>query len=305
MDTPAQVDETRGWPPFDPSAHPRVDLHSHTTLSDGALTPAQLIDLAAGVGLEVLAVTDHDTTEGLGEALEHGKARGLRIIPGMEVSADLDGRNLHVLAFFPARSLPSLAGWQRERRALRQERLVRMVEKLAELGAPVSLEAITQGADPRRSPGRLHVARALVQAGHVADVRAAFDVWLGAGKPAYVHDQVPSAPEAIALIKDLGGLSVAAHPSLDLLDPDLPGLARAGLDGVEAFHWSHTPEVAAHFQARADELGLLVTGGSDYHGDPPGPDGPPRPDAEKRLGHVPLPQAAWDRFAEALEARGA
>lgn len=335
------------WPPFDRAAHPRVDLHSHTTLSDGSLTPRELVRLAAGVGLEVLAVTDHDTTEALAEALDEGERVGLRVLPGMEVSAllppapaagDADGRgaprgpaassplsadaggagarsgapaggesagrNVHILAYFPARSMPLVAAWQAERRELRRARLLRMVERLAELGAPIELEAITRGADPRRSPGRLHVARALVAAGHVKDVREAFDRFLAAGQPGYIQDQVPAATEALAMIRGLGGLSVVAHPALDLQDHDLGELAAQGLDGVEAFHHCHGPDQAAVWAARAVALGLVVTGGSDYHGDPRAEGAPaPRADVEERLGRVQLPQAAWEAFEAALAAR--
>lgn len=334
------------WPPFDRAAHPRVDLHSHTTLSDGSLTPRELVRLAAGVGLEVLAVTDHDTTEALAEALDEGQRVGLRIIPGMEVSALLPpapgvdaegrgaprgpagtsplspeaggagarsgaptrgegvGRNVHILAYFPARSMPRVATWQAERRELRRARLLRMVERLAALGAPIELEAITRGADPRRSPGRLHVARALVAAGHVGDVREAFDRFLAAGQPGYVQDQVPAATEALAMIRGLGGLSVVAHPALDLQPGDLADLAARGLDGVEAFHHCHGPDQAAEWAARASALGLVVTGGSDYHGDPRAEGAPPpAAEGEQRLGHVPLPHAAWEAFEAALAAR--
>ncbi len=293
------------WPPFDRAAHPRVDLHSHTTLSDGSLTPRELVRLAAGVGLEVLAVTDHDTTEALAEALDEGQKVGLRILPGMEVSALLPGdRNVHILAYFPARSMPLVAAWQAERRELRRSRLARMVERLAELGAPIELEAITRGADPRRSPGRLHVARALVAAGHVADVREAFDRFLAAGQPGYVQDQVPAAIEALAMIRGLGGLSVVAHPALDLREGDLSDLAAQGLDGVEAFHHCHGPDQAALWAAQAAALGLVVTGGSDYHGDPRAEGAPPpAADVEQRLGHVPLPHPAWEAFEACLAAR--
>jgi predicted metal-dependent phosphoesterase TrpH len=181
-----------------------------------------------------------------------------------------------------------------------------MVERLAELGAPIELEAITRGADPRRSPGRLHVARALVAAGHVQDVREAFDRFLAAGQPGYVQDQVPSARDALAMIRGLGGLSVVAHPALDLAEGDLADLAGQGLDGVEAFHHCHGPDQAAEWAARAAALRLVVTGGSDYHGDPR-QEGAPPPDAaaEQRLGHVPLPRAAWEAFDAALAARAA
>lgn len=283
--------------------NPRVDLHSHTTLSDGSLTPRELVRLASHVGLEVLAVTDHDTTEALVEALDEAARVGLRLIAGMEVSATVEGKNVHVLAFFPGDRLATLAGWQAGRRDARRARMVSMVERLTALGLPLTLEAITRDADPRRSPGRLHVARALVEAGHVPSVREAFDRFLGQDKPAYVQDVVPTSAEAIAMIRDLGGIAVVAHPSVDALDPLLERLADEGLEGIEAYHYSHDAEVAAHFHARARDLGLFVTGGSDYHGDPPRAADQPAP--EQRLGRVSLPRAEWERFDAALRERAA
>lgn len=287
--------------------NPRVDLHSHTTLSDGSLTPRELVRLASQVGLEVLAVTDHDTTEALTEALDEAGQVGLRIIAGMEVSATIDGKNVHVLSFFPGDRLSTLADWQAGRREARRARMVSMVERLTALGFPLTVEAITRDADPRRSPGRLHVARALVEAGHVPSVREAFDRFLGHGKPAYVQDVVPTSAEAIAMIRDLGGIAVVAHPNVDELDPFLGRLKDEGLEGIEAYHYSHEPEVAAHFHARARDLGLFVTGGSDYHGEPPRPpeDPAPAPVPEQRLGRVSLPRDEWERFDAALRDRAA
>lgn len=285
---------------------PRVDLHSHTTLSDGSLPPRELVRLAVDVGVEVLAVTDHDTTEALPEAFDEAARLGLRLIAGMEVSATIDGRNVHVLAFFPGDRLESLTTWQAGRREARHERMRRMLDRLASLGMPVPLDSITRDADPRRSPGRLHVARALVEAGHVPSVREAFDLYLGTDKPAYVHDVVPTSAEAIAMIRGLGGVAVVAHPSIDDLDHDLERLRDEGLEGIEAYHFSHAPEVAAHFHGRARDLGLLVTGGSDYHGEPTRPPGKEEASTEPeppRLGRVALPRAEWERFDAVLRSR--
>jgi predicted metal-dependent phosphoesterase TrpH len=286
--------------------NPRVDLHSHTTLSDGSLTPRELVRAARQAGLDVLAVTDHDTTEALVEALDEASQVGLRLIAGMEVSATIDGKNVHVLAFFPGDRLSTLADWQAGRRESRRARMVSMVERLGALGLTLTLEAITRDADPRRSPGRLHVARALVEAGHVPTVREAFDRYLGHGKPAYVQDVVPTSAEAIAMIRDLGGIAVVAHPAVDELDPFVERLKDEGLEGIEAYHYSHDPEVAAHFHARARDLGLFVTGGSDYHGEPPrAPEQAAAPPPEQRLGRCTLPRAEWERFDAALRERAA
>jgi hypothetical protein len=199
--------------------------------------------------------------------------------------------------------MPLVAAWQAERRELRRSRLLRMVERLAALGAPIELEAITRGADPRRSPGRLHVARALVAAGHVGRPggvrplpgRRAAGLHPGPGPGRHGrpgHDPRPGRPVG------------RRHPALDLREGDLADLAAQGLDGVEAFHHCHGPDQATVWAAQATALGLVVTGGSDYHGDPRAEGAPPpAADLEQRLGHVQLPHAAWEAFEAALAAR--
>lgn len=277
-----------------------IDLHSHTRFSDGTLTPAELVARAAAAGVRVLAVTDHDTLEGLAEA-EAALPPGLQLLPGMEVSARHGAQSVHVLAYFPPGRAPSLPAFQDERRRARRERLVAMVARLAELGLAIDPATVLAAADadPRRTPGRPDLARALVAAGHVASVQEAFDRWLAEGKPAHVADRVPEAGDAIAMIHRLGGLAVVAHPALDQLEPHLGELARLGLDGVEAYHGAHEPAQAEALRARARELSLLCTGGSDFHGDPP-------PGVEGRgLGQVRLPAAEWERFVRALCPGGA
>ncbi len=277
-----------------------MDLHAHTNLSDGVLTPRALVAAAAGAGVDVLAVTDHDTTAGVPEALDAAAEVGLRVIPGMEISAHHGERDLHLLAFFDRSALERLDGWQEARRRSRRARLEEILTRLDALGAPVDREAVFGGLGPRQSAGRPHVARALVAAGHVPDFPAAFDRFLAKGQPAYVADRGPTAAEAIALVHDLGGLAVVAHPRYDDLDAVLEELAALGLDGIEAYHASHEPAEAAHFDRRARGLGLLVTGGSDYHGG--SPDDPTGGAA--RLGDVALPPEDWARFDAALASRG-
>ncbi len=280
-----------------------VDLHSHSNLSDGLLSPTDLVRRAATESVDVLAVTDHDTTEAIPEALEAAAAAGVRLVCGMEVSAHLEGQRVHILAYFRRESLSRLETFQIARRESRRARLTAMLDRLSALGLEVDREAIDAGADPRRSPGRPHVARALVAAGHVGSTREAFDRYLGDGLPAYVADDGPAAADAIQMIHDLPGLAVIAHPGIDDVQGQIEALAALGLDGVEAFHRSHSPEAAEALRQRALGLGLLVTGGSDFHGDPTGA----RSDADQRarLGDVPLPDAEWRRFDEALQSLGA
>ncbi len=279
-------------------SRPSVDLHSHTDLSDGLLAPEALVALAAAAGVDVLAVTDHDTTAGVPAAMAAARARGLRLIPGMEISAHHGRRSLHLLAFFGPGALERLGPWQEARRRARRERLEEILARLDALGLAVDREAVFAGLGPQQSAGRPHVARALEAAGHVADFPQAFERWLGTGKPAYVPDRGPSAAEAIALVHALPGLAVVAHPVHDDLDAVLEELQALGLDGVEAYHGSHAPEVAAHFHRRARELDLLVTGGSDFHGGEP--DDPTA--GARRPGGVALPPDEWARFEAALRA---
>ena len=269
-----------------------VDLHSHTTLSDGNLTPPELVQAAARAGVSVLAVTDHDTTVAVPEAIEAGAKAGVRVIPGIEISSHVGDKNLHLLAYFALSRLALLAEWQEERKRAREERLDRMLERLRELGAPISREDVTgPDPDPRRAIGRPHVAAALVARGHVRDIREAFRRYLGQGCPAYVDFPRPDAREACALVRRLGGVAVVAHPGLDGLEPDLVDLKESGVQGVEVFHPDHKPAVTSRLLARARELDLIATGGSDFHG---------RNGEGGVLGQSRMPREQWERLEEAL-----
>lgn len=286
-----------------PGAPPlSIDLHSHTLLSDGKLAPRALVAAAADVGVDVFAVTDHDHMQAWPEALDEATRRGIHLIPGLEISSRHERKYLHLLAYFPPSRPPDLTEFQDQRRASRHTRLDKILAKLAELGMPLDREQVLgPDADPRRVPGRPHVARALVAAGHVKSYKEAFDRYLGRDKPACVEDQVPEARDVIALTHRLGGLSVVAHPALDGLGTYLAELANLGLDGVEAYHAAHEPRSAKKLHQRARDMGLLVTGGSDYHG------GPPEHEKQEfqRLGKATFPPDEWERFATALLAKEA
>ena len=278
-----------------------VDLHSHTTMSDGALEPRELVRAARQAGLSVLAVTDHDTVEAIAESIEEGEALGVRVIPGIEISSFVpasDGvpeRNLHVLGFFSRERVAGLLEWQLERRRARDKRLDDMLARLDEVGAPLRREDVLgSNPDPRRSIGRPHVARALVAKGYVKDQREAFDRYLAAGKPAYVDYPRPGAAEVCALIHRLQGIASVAHPGLDELDSSLELLKECGVDGIEVFHPDHPSETMQRFLARSRELSLLATGGSDFHGGKKNEGG--------ALGGTFLPREHWERLEEALRA---
>ncbi|MEU3687213.1 PHP domain-containing protein [Streptomyces narbonensis] len=248
----------------------RIDLHTHSTASDGTDSPAELVRNAAAAGLDVVALTDHDTTRGHAEAIR-ALPEGLTLVTGAELSCRLDGVGLHMLAYLFDPEEPALLA---ERELVRDDRVPRaraMVGKLQELGVPVSWEQVARIAGDG-SVGRPHVAEALVELGVVPDVSGAFTPdWLADGGRAYVGKHELDPFEAIRLVKAAGGVTVFAHPLAVKRGEVVPEaaiarLADAGLDGIEVDHMDHDEATRARLRGLAKELGLLVTGSSDYHG---------------------------------------
>lgn len=242
-----------------------LELHCHTTCSDGTLTPEQLVEAAIATGVKALAITDHDTLAGWDRAVAAAGDR-LEIIPGLELSTVHNERSLHILGFYPDRA--KLTDPLQDRIDGRKRRAQAMVRKLAELGYPVELP--TMPGD--MAPGRPHVARALVEAGHVTSAQEAFKRWIGDNGPAYVQYEKFTAVEGIQLLLDCGAVPVWAHPYLfrgGTVATVLPLLVDAGLMGIEVYHPNHSPSDERKLEALCAEYGLLMTGGSDYHG-PPG-----------------------------------
>ncbi|MEU2161788.1 PHP domain-containing protein [Streptomyces chengbuensis] len=248
----------------------RIDLHTHSTASDGTDTPAELVRSAAAAGLDVVALTDHDTVGGHAEAIA-ALPEGLTLVTGAELSCRTDGVGLHMLAYLFDPEEPELA---RERELVRDDRVPRaraMVGKLRELGVPVTWEQVSRIAGDG-SVGRPHVATALVELGVVPDVSAAFTPdWLANGGRAYVEKHELDPFEAVRLVKAAGGVTVFAHPLAvkrgDVVSEDvIARLAEAGLDGIEVDHMDHDEPTRARLRGLAAELGLLPTGSSDYHG---------------------------------------
>lgn len=250
----------------------RIDLHAHTIHSDGTLTPTALVRLADEVGLSMLAVTDHDTTSGLEEARDEGRRTGIEVIAGCEVSTRIDAGNVHVLGLgFD----PSHAGFQRflaQVRERRDERNVRMLERLAQVGAPITMEEVRKHAHGR-IVARPHIGRALVERGYVRDLREAFTQYLKDGGRAYVEVVAPHPTEAVKAIREAGGAAVLAHPGQirltgrEAYDAFLRELVAAGLAGMEVWHPSHDSDDRAMFLALATQHGLVPSGGSDFHGE--------------------------------------
>ncbi len=242
----------------------RVDLHSHTNASDGEHSPEELIELARARGLDVLALTDHDTIDGIARAVAAAMSEGdLELIPGVELSTDLPGFEIHVLGYFvdwrDAEFLTML-GKFREGRIGRAEKIV---EKLGALGAPISFARVREIAGDG-AIGRPHIARALLEAGQVATINEAFDKYLANDQPAYVeHYSLPPA-EAIQLILRAGGVPVLAHPRE--VKAVVPDLIKAGLQGLECYYAQYDEREQAGLVALAKQYGLIPTGGSDFHG---------------------------------------
>lgn len=245
----------------------KFDLHLHTTASDGTDTPSALVSLAAEKGFELLAITDHDTMSGVREAQEAGKRLGVRIISGVEISAGGD-TEVHVLGY--AVQKPEMLVQMLEKmRNQRSQRMRQMVMKLNDLGIPIHLGRVTGLA--KETVGRSHLARVLVEDGIVRDVREAFNRYLAPGRPAYVEREKLTVSQAVRLIASAGGLPVIAHPGQNHGDAfwmkdRFAELKEAGLKGIEAYHMAHSQQQAIAFARTAKDLGLLVTGGSDYHG---------------------------------------
>ncbi|MEM9162568.1 MAG: PHP domain-containing protein [Cyanobacteria bacterium P01_F01_bin.4] len=242
-----------------------LELHCHTTYSDGTLTPAQLVQLAVKRGVKALAITDHDTVGGWEDAIAAAPP-DLEIVPGIELSTVYNERSMHILGFYP--NPDRLETPLKERLAGRIRRAQTMADKLAALGYPIEMPEL----HPNRAPGRPHVAAALVAAGHAKSTKEAFDRFIKEDGPAYVPYEKFTAAEGIALLKSCGAVPVWAHPYLfrgGTVPTVLPELVEAGLMGVEVYHPNHSPSDRRHLEDLCAQYDLLMTGGSDYHGPPP------------------------------------
>ncbi len=265
-----------------------IDLHTHTTASDGRCTPAELVNRASAAGVTILSVTDHDTVAACAEAAEACRAHGIEFVPGIEVTAVAEGRDVHVLGYFLDTSSTLLLEFLEIQRRRRIERLRAMLERLAARGVALDTEAILAPAleDPSRAAGRPWIARELVRGGHVADTGEAFDRWLAAGRPAFVPRTGAPPDEVVARLHQAGGMASLAHPGLLRRDEWIAGYAAAGLDALEAYHTKHERLDTERYLEMAARLGLAVSGGSDFHAD--------TAHAAIAPGAVSLPREAFD-----------
>ena len=269
-----------------------VDLHSHTTASDGTLAPRELVRLAARHGVRVLAVTDHDSTGGLAEAMDEARSvPPLEIVPGLEINCDVAGAEIHVLGYcvdWEAAWFQQFLGAQREER---RQRVYRIAARLAELGLPIDPEAVF-ALVKEGSAGRPHVAQAMVDRGYVKSVREAFDRYLSMNGPANVPRKRFTPVEAVGIIRRARGVPVLAHPGLANRDELIPELVEAGLLGIEAFYPEHSPAQTTAYREMCSRLGLVATGGSDFHG--------PRVGGARHPGVQPVPESAWHELRRRL-----
>lgn len=241
-----------------------VDFHLHSTASDGTEPPEAVVSRAHLAGLAAIALTDHDTVEGLAAATEAGSQLGIRIVAGVELSAYEGSDEAHVLGLHVA-GLDELAARLATFRVARRERAEAMVRRLNEIGVRITFGDVLAIADTA-ALGRPHVARALVENGYARDLRDAFDRYLGAGRPAYLEKQRIGMKEAIDLVHECGGIAVLAHPGSGGTRERIEALAAIGLDGVEVFHPSHTSEDRSRLLALVQHFDLVPSGGSDSHG---------------------------------------
>jgi predicted metal-dependent phosphoesterase TrpH len=265
-----------------------IDLHTHTTESDGTLTPELLVAEAAALGLEALAITDHDTLLGYELAAEPARRAGIELICGIELSTKLDGRTVHLLGYFL--NDPPSAGfvsWLRQMQASRRERNIRMAEKLRTFNMEITIQEVE--ALGRSIAGRPHFARLMVEKGYVRTIQQAFDDYLDESAKGYVDRYEPHLGEAIQRVRDAGGMASLAHPIRVHNQAAIPSMREIGLAALEAHHSDHSPAQTRTYLALAEQCGYAVTGGSDFHGSvKPG----------VRLGKPVVPRSVLDRLRE-------
>jgi len=246
-----------------------VDLHVHTTYSDGTNSPEEIVATAKSIGLRAVAITDHDTVEGIGPAMAAAKKYNLEVIPGVELSTEYMGQELHILGYlidaFDRNLLCKLSNIRKER----ERRMEKMVGRLQDLGFSVDLDRI-RAVSGAGAMGRPHLAAVMVEAGIVKTKSEAFELYIGHGKKAFVHREKLTPSEAIRMIRDCAGIAVLAHPGLNSqsipLEKMIDDLIDDGIVGLEAHHPAHNRELASYYERLAVKKGLIVTGGSDYHG---------------------------------------
>ncbi|MEE2615225.1 MAG: PHP domain-containing protein [Verrucomicrobiota bacterium] len=242
-----------------------IDLHLHTSFSDGIFTPEQVANAASEMNLSAISLTDHDTIEGCSHLAEHCKKKGIEFISGTELSVDIEGNEMHLLGYFLDINNQRLIEETTQYQQNRINRIIELVAQLNKMGVDLQAEQVFNLAKCK-APGRPHLARALVKHGFCRSSNEAFSRFLRKGSPAWVPKTNANYRDAIELIHQAGGLAVMAHPGLNKIDNLIPNLVEAGLDGLECWHTRHPKSTTKRYREMATRLGLLVTGGSDCHG---------------------------------------
>lgn len=273
-----------------------IDLHLHTTASDGSSSPIDLVSEAHAAGITTLAVTDHDTTAGIAAASAEARRRGMAFVTGIEITAVVGGRDVHVLGYFFDPQDAGLLEFLEQQRDARRRRVVAIGQRLDALGVPVPLGDILDKVrtESGRAVGRPLIAAAMVAAGHARDIADAFDRYLGQGQPAYVERSGAPPEHVIERIGRAGGLASLAHPGKQRMDGSLGDFVAGGLRALEVHHPDHDARDVEHYRTLARDHELLVTGGSDYHGLGSG--------RTSGFGRISLPQDDFDRLSAAARA---
>lgn len=270
---------------------PGADLHTHSTASDGTHEPAEVVRLAAAAGLDTIALTDHDTVAGVPEAVRTGAGTSVRVIAGCEFSVAAPWGEMHLLGFFLPVADEALAPFLSGQREARAERMREIVRRLRASGAPVTLDQVIAEAGGE-ALGRPHAARALIRSGHVGGVSEAFDRFLGRGRPAFVPKRLPPLEDVTGLVRRVGGVSSAAHLKGRATRAALERLREAGVDAIEVRHPAHGDDLANRLETLVPELGLLRSGGTDWHGEEEAAE-----DGRAPFGAITIP----DSWVDALE----
>jgi len=269
-----------------------ADLHTHTSASDGLLSPAELVRRAAERGIQVIAVTDHDTVEGLPPAAEAARASGMQFLAGIELSVTLEGEEIHLLAYDFEPTHAELQQHLHAMQEARRDRAWTIIDRLRSLGVDAADDRLQADVKSSTAVGRPHVAAALVRTGHVNTPGEAFEQYLGKGRPGYVAKPAFTAETALNLVHDAGGVGVLAHPGHWTSGTQIRQLVDLGLDGLETCHPSHDDSLQGYYERLAGGYDVLKTGGSDYHG---------RTDEEESdFGCVGMSRSAWERFRSIL-----
>jgi 3',5'-nucleoside bisphosphate phosphatase len=276
------------------STRPSVDLHTHSTASDGTISPSELVRRAHHIGIRILSLTDHDSTAGIEEATRAGVELGVDVIPGVELSATSSAGDLHLLGYFIDPESEALQVHLAGYREARDRRVIQMVTRLREHGVPITLEQVMIKA-AGGSVSRAHIGRVLVDLGYAQSISDAFARWLGRNRPGFVPREPLGAADAVRVVLDAGGVPVLAHPlTLGVYRRQLPELKAAGLRGIEVYYGPYSDEQRAELLAAARQERLIATGGSDYHG--------PEHREGRELGAVMVPKSCVRKLRQAAAA---